>query len=105
VGVALPVGTKRSSIAGVTEVREVEPGSGEEALDESGPVLHAPEPGLGEGGELGDVALGEVGDRSLEVGPDGLDRVELGLRGSQAAAIGIPHDTGIPRSDSNDQRP
>jgi len=51
--------TKRSSIAKVTEGREVEPGSGEEALDEAGLVLHPSEPGLREGGELGEVALGE----------------------------------------------
>jgi hypothetical protein len=50
----------------VAEGREVEPGSCEEALQQAALVLHPPEPCLGEGGELGDVALGEVGDRSLE---------------------------------------
>lgn len=60
-------------LRGVTEGREVEPGAGEEALDEAGLVLHVPEPGLGERGELGDVALGEVGQGAFQVGPDGHD--------------------------------
>jgi len=40
---------------------EVEPGAGEEAFEEAGPVLHPFEPGLGQGGELGEVAFGQVG--------------------------------------------
>jgi hypothetical protein len=58
--------------------REVEPGSGEEALNEAVPVLHAPEPGLGQCLELRDVALDQVGQGALQVRPDRLDRVELG---------------------------
>ena len=37
---------QRSSIAGVTEGREVESGLGEEPVEEAGPVLHSPKPGL-----------------------------------------------------------
>ena len=55
------LGANDLQLRGLQEGREVESGSGEEALDEAGLVLHAPEPGLGEGGELGEVAFGEVG--------------------------------------------
>jgi hypothetical protein len=48
----------------VTEGCEVEPGAGEEAVEEAGPVLHAPEPGLDQRGELADVAFGEVGEHA-----------------------------------------
>ena len=41
--------------------REVEPGLGEEALEEAGLVLHPPEPGLDQHGQLADVVLGQVG--------------------------------------------
>jgi hypothetical protein len=53
--------TKTSLIAGVTEGCEVESGAGEEASQEAGPVLYPPEPGLDQGGELGEVAFGQVG--------------------------------------------
>ena len=45
------------------EGREVKSGLGEEALEEAGPVLHPPEPGLDQRGQLIDVVLGEVGQR------------------------------------------
>src|SRR5204863_8213139 len=45
----------RSLIAGVTEGCEIEPGAGEEPGQEAGPVLHPPEPGLDQRGELGEV--------------------------------------------------
>jgi len=46
-----------ASIAEVTEGCEVEPGASEEAIEEAGPVLHPPEPGLDQRGQLADVAL------------------------------------------------
>src|SRR5689334_20252932 len=52
-------------MVGVTEGREVQPGRGEEAAEEPGPVLHPAQPGLDQHGELGEVALGEVGQGSL----------------------------------------
>ena len=57
------LGTARPSIL---EVTEVEAGLGEEALEEAGPVLHLPEPGLDQRGQLADVVLGEVGQRSFQ---------------------------------------
>jgi uncharacterized protein YjlB len=53
--------SKRSLMVGVTEGCEVESGAGEEAVEQAGPVLHPPEPGLDQGGELGEVAFGQVG--------------------------------------------
>lgn len=52
---------------GVTEGCEVEAGAGEEPVEETGPVLHPPEPGLDQGGQLGEVAFGHVGQGSSEV--------------------------------------
>src|SRR6266704_6777073 len=68
---------KTSLIAGVTEGCEVEAGAGEEAVEQAGPVLHAFEPGLDQGGELGKVAFGQVGQGSFEVGPDWFHRVQF----------------------------
>jgi hypothetical protein len=45
---------------------EVEPGLGEEALEEAGLVLHPPEPGPDQRGQLIDVVLDQVGERSLQ---------------------------------------
>ena len=56
---------------------EVEPGLGQEALEEAGPVLHPPEPGLDQRGQLIDVVLDQVGQRPFQVRPDRLDRVQL----------------------------
>ena len=42
-------------------------GLGEETAEQAGQVLHLPEAGLRQDGELGDVALGQVGQGSLEV--------------------------------------
>jgi hypothetical protein len=56
------------------EVTEVEPGFGREAVEEAGPVLHPPEPGLHQRGQLADVLLGEVGQRPFQVRPDRLSR-------------------------------
>jgi hypothetical protein len=36
------------------------PGAGEEAFDEGGPILCPPEQGLDQGGELGEVAFGQL---------------------------------------------
>jgi hypothetical protein len=58
-------GLTRSSILGVTEGYEVEPGSGEEALEEAGPVLHPPQPGLDQRGELAEGVLDQVGQAVL----------------------------------------
>jgi hypothetical protein len=41
--------------------REVESGLGQEALQKGGPVLHSPEPGLDQRGQLADVLLDQVG--------------------------------------------
>jgi len=41
---------------------KVESSLGEEAVEKAGPVLHPPELGLYQGGELADVVLGEVGE-------------------------------------------
>jgi hypothetical protein len=54
-------------MVGVTEGCEVEAGAGEEAVEQAGPVLHAPEPGLDQGGELGKVAFGQVGQGAFEM--------------------------------------
>ena len=53
--------SQRSSIVRVTEGCEVKAGLGQEALEEAGPVLHPPQPGLDQRGQLIDVVLGEVG--------------------------------------------
>lgn len=45
-------------MVGVTQGCEVQPGAGEEAAEEAGPVLHPPEPGLDQRGQLAEVALG-----------------------------------------------
>jgi hypothetical protein len=47
--------------------RKVKVGLGKEAAEQAGPVLHLPEPGLHQDGELGAVASGEVGQGPLEV--------------------------------------
>jgi hypothetical protein len=47
----------------------LEPGAGEEAVEEAGPVLHPPEPGLHQRGQLADVAFSQVGQGSLQVRP------------------------------------
>jgi hypothetical protein len=63
------------------EVTEVEPGPGQEAVEEARPVLHPPEPGLHQRGQLADVVLGEVGQRPFQVRPDRLHRIQLaGIR-------------------------
>jgi hypothetical protein len=55
---------------GVTEGCEVEPGASEEAVEEAGPVLHPFQPGFHQGGELAEVALGQVGQGSdPKIGP------------------------------------
>src|SRR6202040_3760210 len=56
---------------------EVESGLGEEALEEAGLVLHPPEPGLHQRGQLIDVVLDQVGQRPFQVRPDRLNRVQL----------------------------
>ena len=61
----------------VTEECKVEAGLGQEAVEQAGPVLHPPEPGLDQRGQLDDVVLDEVGQRPLEIRPDRLDRVEF----------------------------
>ena len=53
-------------MVGVIEGCEVEPGAGEEPLEEAGPVLHPSEPGPGQRGQLADVAFNEVGQGPLE---------------------------------------
>ena len=53
------------------EVTEVEPGPGEETVEQAGPVLHPPEPGPRQRGQLADVLLGEVGQRAGEPGRPG----------------------------------
>jgi hypothetical protein len=60
---------------------EVESGLGEEALEEAGLVLHPPEPGLDQRGQLADVLLDQVGQRSFQVGPDRFSRFVI-VRGA-----------------------
>jgi hypothetical protein len=50
----------RPLAVGITKGCEVKPDLGEEAVQEAGAVLHPFEPGLGQGGELADVAFGQV---------------------------------------------
>src|SRR6266487_4190735 len=56
-------------MVGVTEGCKIEPGAGEEAFEEAGPVLHPLEPGLDQRGELAEVAFGQVGQGPFEVRP------------------------------------
>ena len=72
-------------MVGVTEGCEVQAGAGEEAFEEPGPVLHPPEPGLHQRGQLGEVAFGQVGQGPLEVSPHQLNRVELVRIGRELA--------------------
>src|SRR5690348_4032005 len=57
--------------------REVEPGLGQEAAEQAGPVLHPPEPGLDQRGQLIDVLLDQVGQRPFQVRPDRLSRFAI----------------------------
>src|SRR5215468_3525173 len=56
---------------------EGEPGLGEEALDEGGPVLDALEPVLDDRGELAHVPDGEVAQAVFRVGPGALNRLSI----------------------------
>ena len=73
-------------MVGVTEGAEIESGAGEEAVEEAGPVLHPLEPRLHQRGELSEVAFGEVGQGSLEMRPDQLNRLSI-VRGSLANRV------------------
>jgi len=57
--------------------REVESGLGQEAVEEAWPVLHLPEPGFHQRGQLADVVLDQVGQRSFQVGPDRFSRFAI----------------------------
>ncbi|SRR6266536_1284549 len=57
---------------------EVEPGLGEEAVEEAGPVLHPFEPGLHQRSEWPMLCLVRLARGRLEVQPHGLGRVEFG---------------------------
>jgi hypothetical protein len=72
----MPVRTSLSQL-GLLEGCEVEAGLGGECLKEAGAALHQPDPGLHQRGQLIDVVLGEVGQRSLEVRSDRLTFVRL----------------------------
>ena len=48
-------------MVGVTEGCEVQASAGQEPFEEAGPVLHPFEPGFHQGGQLGEVAFGQVG--------------------------------------------
>jgi hypothetical protein len=74
---------------GVTEGYEVQAGAGEEAFEERGPVLHPFQPGLHQGGQLGEVAFGRVGQGSLEMRPERLDWIQL-VRVPRQLADGQP---------------
>ena len=52
-----------TSLWKLLERREVEPGLGEEALEEAGLVLHPPEPGPDQRGQLIDILLAQVNPR------------------------------------------
>ena len=64
-------------MVGVTEGCEVQAGAGEEAFEERGPVLHPFQPGLHQGGQLGEVAFGQVGQGPLEMRPERLEWIQL----------------------------
>src|SRR5690348_6459667 len=57
--------------------REVESGLGQEAAEQARSVLHPPEPGLDQRGQLIDVLLDQVGQRPLQVRPDRLSRFAI----------------------------
>ena len=57
------------------ERREFESGLGEKAIQEAGLVLHPPQPGLDQRGQLIDVLLDQVGQRPFQVRPDRLSRL------------------------------
>src|SRR6266550_1731646 len=62
----------------VTEGCKIEPGAGEEAFQEAGPVLHPFEPGPGQRGQLAEVAFGHVGQAGVStpvIGREGLLRL------------------------------
>jgi hypothetical protein len=64
----LVAGTSQSGpmlVAGDTKGCQVEPGAGEEAVEQAGAVLHPLKPGLDQRGELGEVAFGQVGQGSF----------------------------------------
>src|SRR6266581_5194953 len=63
--------------------RQVESGLGQEAVEQARLVLHPPEPGLDQRGQLIDVLLDQVGQGPFQVRPDRLDRVELGRVGRE----------------------
>jgi hypothetical protein len=69
--------TKGSLMVGVAEGREVQAGAGKEAFEERGPVLHPPEPGLHQGGQLGEVASGQVCQGPFQMRPDWLSRFAI----------------------------
>jgi hypothetical protein len=76
-------------MVGLQKGCEVQAGAGEEAFEERRPVLHTFQPGLHQGGQLGEVALGQVGQGALEMRPDQLDGVEL-MRIRRQLADGQP---------------
>ncbi len=51
-------------------VRDAGPGLGQETAGQARPVLHPPEPGLHQGGQLADAALGQVGQGSVAKEPE-----------------------------------
>ena len=53
-------------------LKQIEPGLGDEAVEETGPVLHPPEPDLHQCSQLVDVLLGEVRQRPFQIRPDAL---------------------------------
>ena len=63
------------------EVTEVEAGLGQEAVEEARPVLHMPEPGLDQHGQLADALLGEVGQGPLQVDQTGSTGLSSGAYG------------------------
>src|SRR5262245_28150719 len=67
---------------------EVEAGAGEEAVEEPGPVLHPPQPGFDQCGELGEVVFGQVGQGSFQMRPERFNRLFIvqGLLASWARA-------------------
>jgi hypothetical protein len=65
---------------------EVEASAGEEAAEQGRPVLHPPQPGLDQRGELGEVAFDKIGEGPLEMRPDQFNRLFIvqGLLASRA---------------------
>jgi hypothetical protein len=72
----------------VTEGREVGSGSGGEAAEEAGPVLHPPQPGLHQRGQLAGTAFSQAGQGSPQVRPHRFSRL-VTVQGALARRVRV----------------